>query len=99
MMQFPEKNSALEAKKLKFAFRELLIKNLPKGSFPAKILHSITFERHNRFIQTVTQLMQLSKRIMTQSKNFKTFNLREQFSRKLPQREFPSQKTKCVNNF
>jgi hypothetical protein len=42
-MQLPERNSALEVKKLKFAFWELLIKNSPEGSFPAKILQLQNF--------------------------------------------------------
>jgi hypothetical protein len=44
-------------------------------------------------------MMQLGMRNMTQSENFQYFNLGEQFSRNLPQTEFPSQKSKCVNNF
>jgi hypothetical protein len=93
-MQLPDRNSALEIRKLKFAFLRVTNKKLPEGSFPAKILHGITFERQNRFIQTLTRLMQLSKRIMTQSKNFKNFSLKEQFIRKMPRREFLSQKSK-----
>jgi hypothetical protein len=43
--------------------------------------------------------MHLSKRIMTQSKNFQNFNVGEQFSRKVSQREFPSQKQNVLINF
>jgi hypothetical protein len=56
----PQKESNYMGQLLKFVVWELLSKNSPKGSFSAKILHSITF-LHNRFIQTVTRLMQLGK--------------------------------------
>jgi hypothetical protein len=39
----PQKEFKYVGKLLKFVFWELLPKNFPKGSFPAKILHSITF--------------------------------------------------------
>jgi hypothetical protein len=45
-MKLPDRSSAPEVKKLKFALGELLLKNSPEGNFPAKKKNVlITFER------------------------------------------------------
>jgi hypothetical protein len=51
-----------------------------------------------RFIQTVTQLMQLGKRYMAKLKKMSKFQSREAIFTINPQKELPSQKSKCVNN-
>ncbi len=78
---------------------ELLIKTSPKGSFSTKILHSITFWRHDRFIQTVTRLMRLGKRNRHKVKKCQNFNLGEQFSRKFPKLNFPAKNQNVLITF
>jgi hypothetical protein len=82
----------------KSACREYLRK-LPSDSFQAIMFHSITFKWHNRFTQAVTPSMQLACGIWHKVNRCQHLSLVVQFSRNIPQKEFPIQKSRCGNNF
>jgi hypothetical protein len=63
----PRTKFGFKGQNLKVDVLGVINKKLPKGSFPAKILHCIAFERRNRFMQTVTRLMHLGKQSVTQT--------------------------------
>jgi hypothetical protein len=60
------------------------LENSPKGSFTAKLPHSVTFQRHNAFILAVTRLTHLGKWGREKRREMSNSDIRGQFSRKLP---------------